>query len=152
EFDYANGRTVNTSTSGIKAYLNNFTLSGKGGDMRSSRQDVSAYVQGIRLRAFNGCRIEGINFTGTLYDGIYCTAPSVFIEINGCRFFGLHRDGIAFCAFAGNFTTEIWITHNDFGWIGRYGILLDLAGAIAPTPNILYNTFEFVYPESYYLR
>lgn len=156
EFNYANGHALNTDTSGIKAYLSNFTLLGKSTniatDMFSTSQNVSGYVSGIRLRAFNGCRIQGVAFGGVLYDGIYSTAPSLFVEINGCGFHGVHRDGISFCGFAGNFTTETWITHNDFGFVGRYAIICDFNGSTTATPNILYNSFEHVYPQSFYLN
>ncbi len=151
EFGYANGRPTLAASGGIKAVLSNFSLFGKGGDMHSANQNVSAYVSGIRLRAFNGCRILGLNFGGTLYDGIYNTGPGLFMEIDACRFYGVHRDAISCCGCATNFTTTVWITHNDFGFIGRYAIMLDFSNATTPTPIIKENSLEFTFSDSYYL-
>ncbi len=151
EFNYANGRTVSTSTGGAFVRIENMMFIGKYGDMRSASQNVSAYVQGVRLRAFSGARITDCDFEGTLYDGIVGTAPSLFIIIEQCRFYGVHRDGIAFQGFAGNFTTLIRLLYNDFGFVGRYAILMDLTGATTPTCLVDNNTFEHAFSDSYYL-
>lgn len=151
EFNYAQGgRSVNTSTSGIGGEIRNVQFAGKAGDMHSASQNVSAYVQGIRLRAFNGFIIADCKFTDTLYDGIYQTGPGLFIVIERCNFYGVHRDGIYFTSFGGNFTTLPTIRQCDFGYVGRYAILIDFLGAITATPRIENNTFEFPFSDSFY--
>lgn len=137
-------------TTGITVSVRNIVFSGKGGDMHSANQNVSAYVSGIRIRASSGCDIQHCTFTDTLYDGISVTAPSLFLRIEKNLFYGCHRDGIYIHGTAHDFTTTTWIRNNEFGFLGRYGIFLDFFGAVTPNPMIEANSFEFDFSDSYY--
>lgn len=136
--------------SAAKYEIENITFYGLGGSMTGG-QGASQYVSGIRVGTASFVRISNCNFSGTLYDGINCTGAQLFCEISRNDFYGVHRDAIAIHRSFETFSTTIWILRNEFGFVGRYPILMDLNGSNTAVPIIKDNDFESSFSNSFWV-
>jgi hypothetical protein len=99
------------------------------------------YVIGVRIRNSTHSHIENCGFGDGLFDGIWvCSNLYSRIEFN--FFYGVYRDCVSFPSFSGDISTTMWIDDNEFGFYGRYAILLDLIGAVEPSPSVCRNSIE----------
>lgn len=124
---------------------------GIGGSM-TGNQSASNYVTGLRLGTAQQCKVSNCNFVGTLYDGIIASGQQLFLELTRNEFYGVQRDAISIAkCFAGSgyYSTTVWIYRNEFGFVGRYGIIMfSSTGAF---PIIKDNDFEFAFSNSFYV-
>jgi hypothetical protein len=138
------GRVGNSTLSGGgKFIIENITFAGNGGS--AVTEGSSHYVSGILLRKSAFSQIINCNFGNGLYDGIVNRAPALFLIIARCMFYATNRDGIGIWNVgqqAGSFSTTIWIRDNEFGYCGRYALLMDLSGSVEAFPIVSNNSIE----------
>lgn len=99
------------------------------------------YVSGIRLRQASFSSIRSCTFTN-LYDGIVATGPQLFMDVAYNLFYGCYRDCLAVWRYSGDFSTTVWPQHNEFGFFGRYAILLDSTGSVDAGMVLETNSIE----------
>lgn len=125
----------------VGKYANSVGMPGEPGD--------TDYVVAIRMRYTNFCEIARCSFYNSLFDGIR-VGLSMFSTIRNNFFYGCQRDALSYYAIKGNFSTTIWIDDNEFGYVGRYAICVDVSGSIQPSITARRNDIECTY-DSYYV-
>lgn len=137
------GRVGNNVISGVKAVVRNVSFSGNAANLAAAVQGSHDYIQGIRIRRGTFSEVVDCNFGNGLYDGVVFTGPQLFPRLTGNQFYNVHRDAIASLSSTSTSTT-IWIKENEFGYVGRYAILLDGIGSVDAKNIIKNNSFEHV--------
>lgn len=145
------GRFGNNALSGgMKVEILDVAFVGNG--FGNTTKGASNFITGVRVGKAQFCQIKGVQFGSGLYDGVFFSAPGLWLILERNFFYGCHRDSISIANCTGNFTTTVWIFRNEFGSGGRYGILLDLSGSIEAMPIIHNNSFEFASSNSFYVN
>lgn len=144
------GYPVLAGGSGSYFRIYNIGFFGKSGSMTGDPSG-SSYIQGIRIRISNFAEIARCTFGGTLYDGL-SIGLTMFCKVRNNFFYGCHRDGISFYAIKGNFSTTMWIDENEFGYVGRYACIVDVAGSVIPSVIYTRNDVESTFASWYTTR
>lgn len=125
-----------------------------GGIAFSALSDANAqlpgYVSAIFLGTGTFTKIVDCNF-GSVYDGVAIGGSQMFVTIANNSFYGVYRDAISQFTVKGNFSTCLWIRNNDFGFYGRYAILVTSQG-IEQKHLIEGNDFEGQSSNSFYFQ
>ena len=136
---------------GIGVHISKIGFSGKAGSM-TGLPSASGFVSAIKFRKGTYCQVVDCTFGGTLFDAIVMTGPQTFMIIERNNFYGVQRDAISALSCKSDFSTTIWIRDNEFGYVGRYPIILDLRGSVEAFPVIRNNSIEHYYASYYVTR
>ena len=137
------GRVGNATVSGTKVVVDFMTFTGNNGAMGT--EGSHNYVSAILLRRSNFAQFRNCNIGNGVYDGIVVRGPALWLTIEMCNFYKCNRDCIGVWNVGGqggSFSTTIWIRDNEFGYYGRYAILMDLSGSVEPMPVVSNNSIE----------
>ncbi len=128
-----------------------FEISGIGFDALSSiNAQMPGYVSAIFLGRGGFTKITDCTF-GAVYDGIALGGEQLFVTIARNNFYGVYRDCFTQFQVNGDFTTCLWIKNNEFGFYGRYAILVT-SRAIQAKHVIEENDFEGQTASSFYVQ
>jgi hypothetical protein len=107
------------------------------------------YVVGVRLRDAYFGDITGCAFGGSLLDAIWISS-ALWMRVSFNFFYDIYRDCVAVVAFPEDFSSTTWIDDNEFGYYGRYAIIMDYFGGVEPSPSVRRNSIEGASTVHYY--
>jgi hypothetical protein len=99
------------------------------------------FVVGVRLRDAYFADITSCAFGGQLLDAVWISS-ALWARVSFNIFYGIYRDSVSVIAFPEDFSTTVWIDDNEFGYYGRYAILLNFLGGVEPSPSVRRNSIE----------
>lgn len=127
-----------------------FSVPGNTVDLTKDPDTCGAgYVIGVFLRNNSFSNIERCTFTDGLYDGVVATSQ-LFLKVTNNFFYKIYRDSFAIWAFPRDFSTTVWVDDNEFGYNGRYAILMDYSSAVEPSPSVRRNSIESTATNAWY--